>query len=449
MITDPGESIIIVSDIHLGGENSNNKKFCEFLRWINTFPTAPLKIRCPANGSGKTGEKEISFTPLSKIILLGDILDLWDPKDQDRTNVVCQAIEPFSILHDMKCEKIYVTGNHDADIGEIARTGGAFDWGDACRFTIYPRHYPETGENVSGTRRNQGTEINKIRYIFLHGHQFDGEQVPYIISKIINTRFDPIGFLEDLANISMNKLMKPLQTVLIFTVWVIFAMLLFGPLNLSFLQETGAIIMLALAALALLACFPRARDVLSDRKPRVWERLLIEGIFLVPAIGLVVYTLILVLFPGILPSFGSLFLPVIFYVLTFLLAISVIPKGFAWVKRAIYSLFKAKDKTVKEVLEGGYVGFRDTLAADIVIFGHTHVAGYGYQNADRWNIPGFRNPKKLFVNTGCWVQEKDRPVNTFIYIDASGLYLLEWLNPGTINCLFHFPREGVSRLRTE
>ena len=49
--------------------------------------------------------------------------------------------------------------------------------------------------------------------------------------------------------------------------------------------------------------------------------------------------------------------------------------------------------------------------------------------------------KKLFLNSGCWVgidtefNGKMRYVNTFIYLDESGAYILTWRGDGKINCI--------------
>lgn len=52
--------------------------------------------------------------------------------------------------------------------------------------------------------------------------------------------------------------------------------------------------------------------------------------------------------------------------------------------------------------------------------------------------------KKLFLNSGCWVSTdtelngKMRYVNSFIYLDESGAYILTWRGSGKINCIESF-----------
>jgi len=83
-----GNGYIIVSDVHLGSEKCNQKEFCCFLEWIQGLqdqglqdPKSPPKIV-------KYKDKDIIIEIPKKIILLGDILELWNPKDGDRSNVV-------------------------------------------------------------------------------------------------------------------------------------------------------------------------------------------------------------------------------------------------------------------------------------------------------------------------------------------------------------------------
>jgi len=100
-----GMSCIVVSDVHLGSKSCNYKQFCEFLKWVRKLENQEEPIKCE--------DKKVAITSPEKFILLGDILELWDPEDGDRDNVVRQSIRPFSLLSDIGCEKIYVIGNHD------------------------------------------------------------------------------------------------------------------------------------------------------------------------------------------------------------------------------------------------------------------------------------------------------------------------------------------------
>lgn len=163
-------------------------------------------------------EKTLLIEPPTKIILLGDILDIWDPKDQDRNNVIKDAVEPFSILHDIDCEKIYVTGNHDEDIEEIEKKIKSFEWKKGHNLIFSRRHYPEEKKIF------RGNDVNGLHYSFLHGHQYDKEQITFKLSEILNRRFDPVDFVQDLANTSLSKVISIYMAKLFF---FLFLLLLF------------------------------------------------------------------------------------------------------------------------------------------------------------------------------------------------------------------------------
>lgn len=301
------QRFIVVSDIHLGAVGAHCREFCDFLRWIKSFPTDPVKVQCKENGNIRSYEREISFAPLSRLILLGDIIDMWDPKDQNRTQIIAQSIHPFSILHDIQCDKIYVTGNHDEDIDEIATLKKNFPWRENYKFMIAPRHYPETQiQRTFGGERAVllGQKINGIQYSFLHGHQFDGEQIQFTISKIVGTRFDPIDTLSDLANVSMSKTLKIRGELLITFLWFIFIIVAY--FSTEFVKNSATAILLGAVALSLLSYYPKVPGVLSERIPGLLEHLIIEGIFLFPSLVLIIYIGILYLAPGLLPPTGIL-----------------------------------------------------------------------------------------------------------------------------------------------
>jgi UDP-2,3-diacylglucosamine pyrophosphatase LpxH len=445
-IAGPEESIIIVSDIHLGAQGTHHDKFCEFLKWIKGFPQRTIRIPCK-NEVDKSHDLTIDFAPLTKLILLGDIVDLWDPKDQDRNNVIQDALEPFSILHTIPCDKVYVTGNHDADVGGMFKKRNNFSWGNGSDFSIHRRHYPEPVTTYHKGKKRQvhhGLRINRTHYTFLHGHQFDGEQVPFIISEITGEPFDPIGTLMDLANMSMSKIMSITSIFSIFILWVVFLILMYATFPYQALIQNAAVIILSIiVSVVLLSKFPAARRVMDERKPRLWERALIEGIFVLPFIAVIAYCAAFIMWPS-LPTPAALLLIPYTAILTIFTTISVLPRVIGFMQRKVYERFQSKDKDVIQVLDAGFVDIRDTIKADIIIFGHTHKAGFAFRDFTR--KPGMdsgRSLSKLFVNTGCWVDpdKKDdgRPLNTFVYLNKIGLYLLEWKGPQQINCLFHSP----------
>ena len=181
-------SYIIVSDVHLGSKLCNHPKFCKFLEWLRDLDSKKEII--------KYQDKDIAISSPEKLILLGDILELWDPIDGDRNYVIKQGLRPFSLLSDIKCDKIYVVGNHDDSIGDYDQFIDYEILSNSTKIDIYNRHYPENGSLRIGERT----------YFFLHGHQFDKEQALLTwVSNLLGERWDPVKWFQDLYNIDYTK----------------------------------------------------------------------------------------------------------------------------------------------------------------------------------------------------------------------------------------------------
>jgi UDP-2,3-diacylglucosamine pyrophosphatase LpxH len=81
-------SVIVVSDVHLGSATSNHPDFSNFIDWIAALEKEGGKTI-------KLSKKEILLKPPEKLILLGDILELWSPQDEDMKYTMQRSIEPF------------------------------------------------------------------------------------------------------------------------------------------------------------------------------------------------------------------------------------------------------------------------------------------------------------------------------------------------------------------
>ena len=163
-------SIIVVSDIHLGSEISKTFEFSKFLDWL-------AELENKGGESIRSGGKEIRLDPPEKLILLGDILELWAPKDNNIKYTVREAIEPFTKLVNLKCEKIFVLGNHDENVSKYLDdfrlrenyTIKKHNFGIRKNFTIINRHYPEDPHD----KEKGFLKVGARKYFFLHGQQFD------------------------------------------------------------------------------------------------------------------------------------------------------------------------------------------------------------------------------------------------------------------------------------
>ena len=112
------KSIVVVADTHFGLRNEmcfEPEVFSGFLRWVKRLEKCevePLKL-----GDWDAVKDEKVLEPPGKIILVGDILELWDASD--RSVDICVRTF-FPIFSELDCEKIYVLGNHDDVLEEIA-----------------------------------------------------------------------------------------------------------------------------------------------------------------------------------------------------------------------------------------------------------------------------------------------------------------------------------------
>lgn len=347
------QAYIIVSDVHLGGKECNYKEFCDFLEWIRDLANQPHIM--------KSKDIEIKIKCPDKIILLGDILELWDPINGDRDNVLKDCMKPFSLLSNIDCDKIYVLGNHDDSLSKLNGkvTNETFDNG--TRFYVYNMHYPEK-DKASDIK--SGLKIGTQSYFFLHGHQFDKQQA---LIQIINEFWNPLGWFRTIFNVEFSKKYWKINFV------IFLGLLLVG-------------------------------------KYFLWTTFL-ESSF-----------------------YGNL----VWAMITGLFALSSIPGIVAHTQGSIYNYFlKPINKTAEQVIKDKYYHKNEeTIDSNVIVFGHTHFASSHELRSKAKN--------KLFLNSGCWVgtdeevNGKMRYVNTFIYLDESGAYILKWCGPGKINCIEAF-----------
>jgi UDP-2,3-diacylglucosamine pyrophosphatase LpxH len=134
----------------------------------------------------------------------------------------------------------------------------------------------------------------------------------------------------------------------------------------------------------------------------------------------------------------SLWITLSWAAITGFFAFCSIPGIVARYQREIDNVTIPKNTTAQQVIEDGYYQkHRDTINADVVVFGHTHFASSYGPNPETGN--------KLFINSGCWVgkdnvfNEKQRYTNTFVFIDEGGAYILEWRGSNKIDFIEAFP----------
>lgn len=127
--------IIVVADLHLGSQMANKSGFYEF---INAFL--------------KPNQNDIS-----RIVLLGDILDLWR---NTNSKVLSQNLDVLADLGRLDVDKSYLVGNHDYAILGLVKQNSS---------SALPKsigvldQVSETLEIVS----------DGLKLKFIHGHQID------------------------------------------------------------------------------------------------------------------------------------------------------------------------------------------------------------------------------------------------------------------------------------
>ena len=460
-------SIIVVSDLHLGGAEDPNttERFCRFLEYIKTgFTTVP--VSCHTCGEPeKTGPVQSKhLLPPKKIILLGDIFELWDSRNVDRNSAFLDGLRPFLRLRDLDCDVVYVTGNHDEDIAELItsceagngktknETGGKtdqenrplslcegnyeilyssrkqepvkaesliFKWNESSKFEISRRHYPSV--HVDGGKK--GLEIGNARYAFIHGQQFDSQQITYTISEAFGQRFDPVDFLQDLASTSVSKQVGSIGMGILSGLFVVLAALFFLPRVQLLFPLAGGVIGAVFTVLFLAGAY--IFGIRNRGLPSSGVMTAISFVIALIFLGAVIAGWVVPLF-----WFG-------FLVLLYLLAVIVIPRFFAGGKRWFYNnAISIRGQSPEKIITENL--FDDTTYSydsRVLIFGHTHVADF----------EKVKNKKvDLLVNTGSWVHEDKKgdpeDCDTFVYIDKKGICCLRWVDnakngEGPIRCL--------------
>ncbi len=152
---DPNKSIIVVADTHFGlrkeNEHSDPKAFSDFLSWVASLEQkGPEKLN--SRIWSRTQEETITIKPPEKLIFLGDIMELWDASKQT-IDVCTRSI--IQSLSGLSTEKIYILGNHDTELAQLA---------DEYPLGVSHIHIQEGEYSVLKGGK---------KLVFLHGHEFD------------------------------------------------------------------------------------------------------------------------------------------------------------------------------------------------------------------------------------------------------------------------------------
>jgi UDP-2,3-diacylglucosamine pyrophosphatase LpxH len=182
IIIEGSKSVIVVADTHLGVKDSVSSRpliFSSFMEWVKGLEEKPCSIKLGFWGEGRETK---DLKQPQYLILLGDILELWDASD--RSVDACSRFI-FDSMAEMQSTKAYVLGNHDYDLVELI-------WQDPHGpkepLKDIERNYPigrsqlqffdevfprQMKSNESGRKHIRVLQAGNENYLFIHGHQFD------------------------------------------------------------------------------------------------------------------------------------------------------------------------------------------------------------------------------------------------------------------------------------
>lgn len=154
------KSIIVVADTHFGlnheDESCDPKAFGDFLKWIKSIERGKEE-KSVQLGAWRIGELDkLIFSRPEQLILLGDIIELWDASNE---SIFCSIQNIIQKLSELDCKKIYVLGNHDHDISDLSHKD---------KFS-----YPLGNSEITIVKNKHEISKGGLDYRFVHGHQFD------------------------------------------------------------------------------------------------------------------------------------------------------------------------------------------------------------------------------------------------------------------------------------
>jgi UDP-2,3-diacylglucosamine pyrophosphatase LpxH len=168
----PGDriKIIVVSDVHLGSEDSDKTSFNAFLTSLREDET------------------------VTDLVLLGDIVDMWR---RDASGVFLENMDTVEILVGLK-ERMkvhWLAGNHDYHLMKLRNQS----------YYHYPFEFLETLDLVDGEQT----------YHFMHGYEFEyGKELPYlrpVLELLCHVMSDAEGVPEDHLWVDITKLLGDLH----------------------------------------------------------------------------------------------------------------------------------------------------------------------------------------------------------------------------------------------
>jgi hypothetical protein len=304
-------------------------------------------------------------------------------------------------------------------------------WSEKQNFEISPRHYPSdrTEGDILGIRSGG------VHYAFLHGQQFDREQITYSLSEAFGFRVDVVDFFEDLANISVTKKMLLVSHAGNMVLALLLLTIFMSPVYLAERMWIGVWtgIVLAILCLYCTGIFDLWRKDLpsSSTLGKIFGVLFLVDMIAVTGMWLFAPSLFWVYF--LIPLIGS----------WYILAVMSAPSLFSFCKKNLYNwISSTRQISTKEIFKDGLFQCKKyNYNAEVLVFGHTHIPDDYLNTNTNENAP----PPVLLINTGSWVSDgPGRETDSFVYIDKKGVSSMRWQNKKKeIICTKFFPAQWI------
>jgi UDP-2,3-diacylglucosamine pyrophosphatase LpxH len=182
-------AFIVLSDTHLGLREYKKLHFFkntvsnrpthvdQFVKWLKVLQSQRqihLDIateRFDVDGKKQYDIKKRTLLFPDKLVLNGDIFELWDASDQ---SILFASHSILSSISNLACEKIYLIGNHDfanaelatKEEGKMETISNLYPWGSSD-LKVFRDTYPAPKGGKIRTLK-----VGQDHYLLIHGHQF-------------------------------------------------------------------------------------------------------------------------------------------------------------------------------------------------------------------------------------------------------------------------------------
>lgn len=137
-----------------GRHSDSPESVAAFLQWIID------------RENGSQSDEDLDLRPPTDLILLGDILELWDAENQ---NVLFSVLPIANLLQQIQARKYYVLGNHDNILRTLEDAVLPLGLGPGRQSAVELRR---AGHGMTVKTNFICLPLGDRRFVFMHGHQF-------------------------------------------------------------------------------------------------------------------------------------------------------------------------------------------------------------------------------------------------------------------------------------